>query len=84
MNAYLSQAMNMAGSKHHSFHISVCPLHNLPEMKEHVTLKKGKKEILLKEGYGHFWEVIFQSAVFWAEAEKVKLLVFEKFSCIWP
>lgn len=63
---------------------SLCaPLHDLPELQEHVTLKNEEKENL-REGYDNFKEVIlFQRAVVWAEAEKAKLLLFEKFSFIW-
>lgn len=63
---------------------SLCvPLHNLLQ---HVTLKNERNEKLVREGYDHFREVIFSKwfeKMVWAEAEKAKLLLFEKFSCIW-
>lgn len=66
---------------------SLCvSLHHLPELKEHVTLKNEKRK--RKMSQGGVWpflrsDFFFQNAVVWAEAEKVKLLLFEKFSCIW-
>lgn len=86
MNAFLCQATNMAGSKHHSFHISVCISSSSPRVEGTCDIKKWKKKKENVSGRGMIISekgFFFQNAVVWAKAEKGKLLLFEKFSCIW-